>query len=210
MGIFRPMDLIMTMVLLPAVQAGAQSCLGSNSFANGRIGLGAAATFADGFKRIGAVAAYGLARSWYANATVGTTSYDPPNSGSATDFGGTLGYQFGIGGSHADICPYGFLGYASYSGANTVNYGFGGGIGWRTAVSDMLSLVPAVGLQWHGYSTSLSGYSGGSVSSSTAEFWANVGFIANKNWAIVPGVMKSSQTGSATVVAVTLEYYWGR
>jgi hypothetical protein len=212
MRILRPSCLLMAGLLILRAQGEAQSCLGSNSFANGRIALGAAASFADGFKRVGAVGAYGVARSWYANATVGTTSYDAPNSGSATDLGGSLGYQFGIGDSRAEVCPYGFAGYASYSGANTTNYGFGGGVGWRNDVSASLSIVPAVGLQWHGYSTAfkLSSYSGESLSSSTTEFWANVGFIASKNWSIVPGVMKSSQSGSKAAFVVTLEYYWAK
>ena len=208
MRIFRPLALTFAAVLVPFAQSAAQSCLGSNSFANGRMALGAQGSFFDGGKRFGAIGEYGAPKSWYADVTVGSTQYDGGGS-SVTDFGGSLGYQIGIGDSPAEICPFGFAGYSTGGGAKVTSYGFGGSVGYRADASDNITIVPAAGLQWHGQSVSVTGYSS-SASNSNIEFFGNVGIIVNKHWAIVPGVLKSNASGSKALFMVTLGYFWGQ
>ncbi|HVT40448.1 MAG TPA: outer membrane beta-barrel protein [Gemmatimonadaceae bacterium] len=211
MRIMKPLVLVLTAALVPAAQGAAQTCLGSNSFANGRMALGVQGGFSSGAKRFGAIGAYGAPKSWYADVTVGSTSYDAAGSKSVVDFGGSLGYQFGLGDSPAELCPYAFVGYSSSSGVKTTNYGFGGSIGWRADLSDDVNIVPAVALQWHGVNTSID-VAGASISGSgsNVEYGANVGFIFNKQWAIVPGVIQSSASGAKAMFTVTLAYFWGK
>ena len=135
--------------------------------------------------------------------------FDAAGSSSRTDFGGSLGYQIGIGDSPAEICPYGFAGYSTGGARNVTSYGFGGSVGWRADASDEITIVPAVGLQWVGQSVSVSGNSS-SKSDSNIDFFGNVGFIVHKHWAIVPGVIKSNASGSKTVFRVLLGYFWGQ
>jgi hypothetical protein len=209
MRIMKPLVLVLTAALVPVAQSAAQTCLGSNSFANGRMALGVQGGFSSGAKRFGAIGAYGAPKSFYADVTVGSTSYDN-GGGSATDFGGSLGYQIALGDSPAEICPYAFAGYSTGGGVKITSYGFGGAVGWRADASDDVSIVPAVALQWHGTSVSVDGYSGASVSDSHIEYGANVGFIVNKQWAIVPGVIQSSASGAKALFTITLAYYWGK
>jgi hypothetical protein len=215
MHILKPLVLALTAGLVPGAQSAAQTCLGSNSFANAQMALGAQAGFMSGAKRFGAIGAFGSPKSWFADATVGSTSFDVANSSSQTDFGGSLGYQVGLGDSPAEICPYAFVGYATITGLKTTSYGFGGGIGWRADASDAVTIVPAAVLQWHGvsYSYGVAGYSG-STTDSSIDFGANVGFIFNKQWAIVPGVLQAHSSKALVQpkpwFTVTLGYYWGK
>lgn len=208
MRMLRPMVGALAAVLVSASYAGAQACTGNTPFANGRWALGGEGSFADGVNRFGAVGAYGAPKSWYATATIGNTSFKG-GGGSATDFGGSFGYQIPVGDSPLEFCPYAQLGYATFTGGNSTAYGVGGAIGWPNHVSDDFDFIPAVGLQYTGTSSKIDGLSG-SITDSFTSFYLNAGLILNKQWGIVPGVSKNSTSGSKAVFNIAVTYNFGK
>jgi hypothetical protein len=202
MRMLRPLVFALAALLVPLAASSAQLCLGSNTFDNGKLVVGGSGSFYDGGQRFAANGAYGMPKSWYVGATVGTTSYKGGGD-SQIDFGGSLGYQFPIGDNPLEICPYAKLGYASVSSFKTTSYGGGAGIGWHAQASDDLMVHPAAGLELLGESTS---YNGTTASGSSTVLWANVGLIVNKQWAIVPGISKSTESGSKAVFNIAVAY----
>ena len=202
MRMLRPLVFALGAVLVPFATSSAQLCQGGNTFDNGKLAVGGQGSFFDGGQRFAAVGAYGMPKSWYVDATVGTTSYKGGGD-SQIYFGGSIGYAFAVGDNPLEICPMASLGYASVSGVHTTSYGFGGGIGWHAQASDDLMVHPAAGVALDFTNTSISGYSG---SSNTTVLWANVGLILNKQWAIVPGISKSTDSGSKVVFNITIAY----
>ena len=208
MRMIRPMVGALAAVLVSASYAGAQACTGNTPFANGRWALGGEGSFQDGANRFGAVGAYGAPKSWYATATIGNTSVKGGGS-SATDFGGTFGYQIPVGDSPLELCPYAHAGYQTFTGGNGTIYGVGGAIGWPNHVSDDFDFIPAVGLQYNGTSVKVDGLSGSATDSFTS-FYFNAGLILNKQWGIVPGISKTSRSGSKAVFNIGVTYNFGK
>src|SRR5690349_8892178 len=60
-----------------STQAAAQTCAGMPAFSSGKMQLSGGAQFADGANSFGGTFGYGLPRSFYGKAGIGTTSYDP-------------------------------------------------------------------------------------------------------------------------------------
>jgi hypothetical protein len=203
MRMLRPVVFALGALLVPLATSSAQLCLGGNTFDNGKLVVGGQGNFQDGANRFAAVGAYGMPKSWWVGATVGSTS--PKVGDSVIDFGGSLGYQFPVSDNPLEICPYATLGYSSVSGFHTTSYSFGGAIGWHAQASDDLMVHPAAGLAWLGESFTGDGYSG-STSAHTWVMSANVGLIINKQWAIVPGISKTTEDGSKAVFNIAVTY----
>ena len=67
-------------------EAAAQTCTGMPSFSAGQMQVTAGGSFADGTSSFGGTFGYGLPKSLYGKAGLGTTSYDGLD-GSSFDFG---------------------------------------------------------------------------------------------------------------------------
>ena len=214
MRLLRPMVGALAAVLVSASYAAAQACTGNTPFANGRWALGGQGSFRENVKRFGAVGAYGAPKSWYATATIGRTSYKY-GPGSGTDIGGTIGYQLPVGDSPLEFCPYAHAGYFKTDPFNTTSYGVGGAIGWPNHVSDDFDFIPAVGVQYTGFSSKVDGTGttdgrSVSVTGNSTVFYLSAGLILNKQWGIVPGVWKSSESLSKAVFQVAVTYTFGK
>ena len=201
-------------VLVSASYAGAQACKGNTPFANGRWALGGEGSFPDGANRFGAVGAYGAPKSWYATATIGSKSFK--GGGSATDFGGTFGYQIPVGDSPLEFCPYARVGYYKSDPFNTTSYGIGGAVGWPNHVSDDFDFIPAVGVNYTGFSSKVDGSGtvdglSRSITGNSTALYLNAGLILNKQWGIVPSVWKSlSDSRFKAVFGIALTYNFGK
>jgi hypothetical protein len=99
--------LVVSMALIAVVNApaAAQACLGLSSHANGQMQAAGNASFTDLSNSFGASIGYGQRAGVFANALIGTTSYDGLD-GSQIDLGVQGGYQLTIGGtSQIQACP---------------------------------------------------------------------------------------------------------
>jgi hypothetical protein len=212
----RLMLFVLGAAIVPAVQGGAQNCVGRGSFRYGRAAVGGTATITGGSRGLGAYGSYGTATAWYAGATVGTTIIDG-GGGTALDLGASLGYQFG-GRAPAAFCPYAFYGTSGLRNVSTVtgtgittrtnSYGFGGSLGWRYDESEELDIVPALGVQWESHTVTSPDFRSGPATSGSASF--SLGLIADRQWSIVPGISSSFSTGSTYVYSLTIGYSFGK
>lgn len=200
-----------------AAPSGAQNCVGRGSFRYGRVALGGTVTVTGGSRGFGAYGTYGTPASWYAGATVGTTSIDG-GGGTSLNLGGSLGYQLPIGRALA-FCPYANLGSSALRNVSTItgtrittrtnSYGLGGTLGWRYEDSDELDVIPALGVQWQRISvTSPELRYSGPANSGSASF--SIGFIAERKWAIVPAVSSSFSSGTSYVYSLSVGYSFGK
>ncbi len=99
--------LVVSMALLAVVNApaAAQACLGLPSHANGQMQVAGNATFTDLYNSFGGSVGYGQPAGVFANAQLGTTSFDGLD-GSQMDLGAQVGYQLTVGRvAQAQVCP---------------------------------------------------------------------------------------------------------
>jgi hypothetical protein len=99
--------LVVSMALIAVVNApaAAQACLGLSSHANGQLLVAGNASFTDLSNSFGASVGYGQPAGVFANAQIGTTSYDGLD-GSQIDLGVQGGYQLTLGrASQIQACP---------------------------------------------------------------------------------------------------------
>ena len=98
--------LLVSMALLAVVSApaAAQTCLGLASHANGQMQVAGNASFTDLSNSFGGSFGYGQPGGVFANAQIGTTSFDGLD-GSATDLGVQGGYQLTVGQAQMQLCP---------------------------------------------------------------------------------------------------------
>jgi hypothetical protein len=99
--------LVVSMALLAVVNAPAvaQACLGLPSHANGQMQVAGNASFTDLYNSFGASFGYGKPAGLFANAQLGTTSFDGLD-GSQMDLGAQVGYQLTVGKvAQAQVCP---------------------------------------------------------------------------------------------------------
>jgi hypothetical protein len=214
---FRLILLVLASIIVPAAQGRAQTCVGRSSFKYGTVGFGGTGTVTGGSRGFGAYGSYGRPTSWYAGATIGTTLIDG-GGGTSLNLGASLGYQLPIGRSSFEFCPYAIVGSSALRNVSTVtgtgittrtnSYGFGGTFGWRYEDSDELDIVPALGVQWQSQSVSSPDFRSGPNSSGSASF--SLGFVADRQWSIVPGVSSSFSTGSTYVYTLSVGYSFGR
>ena len=116
--------LVVSMALFAVVNApaAAQTCLGLPSHANGQMQVAGNATFTDLYNSFGGSVGYGQPAGVFANAQIGTTSYDGLD-GSQIDLGAQAGYQLTVGRvAQAQVCPVASFGVGM--GPNDID-GFG-------------------------------------------------------------------------------------
>ena len=91
----RALLLSLALTLTLGARAVAQTCTGMPSFSAGQMQATAGGTFADGTSSFGGTFGYGVPKSFYGKAALGTTSYDGID-GSSLDFGVSGGYQIAL------------------------------------------------------------------------------------------------------------------
>ncbi len=209
MRIFRTSVSMLVLAVAATVisaRAGAQTCQGLASFADGKWRLGVDYQHSDDLNLYRESAAYGIARSVYA--VVNVDESQPTNgSGSLTGYGATIGYQIHLSDTPFQFCPSVFVQSESGSGstASTTSYGAGGAIGYRVAISDWLELIPAAGIRV--MSTSISG-AGGSTTGSVVDM--ALGFVFNRSFTIAPAVHIPSTGAGKDILSLGVLYSWAK
>jgi len=100
----RTLVVALALVAVVNAPAAAQTCLGLASHATGRMQVSGNAQFSDVSNSFGGSFGYGQPAGIFANAQLGTTSYDG-GVGSATDLGLQGGYQLTVGNARMQVCP---------------------------------------------------------------------------------------------------------
>jgi hypothetical protein len=214
----RPMVFLLAGAVALAASGGAQNCAGRGSFRDGRFAFGGLVTATGGSGGLGVYGNYGRPTSWYAGASIGTTIVSG-GGGKSLDLGASLGYQLPFGRSAISLCPYVFASNSTrgnvsqgpFTGATTRTeaYGFGGTMGWRYEDSDGLDIIPALGAQWQRLGVTSPGFRwSGPTNSGSASF--SLGFIADRQWSIVPGVSSSFSSGTSYVFLLSVGYNFGK
>lgn len=90
--------------ILASTRSMAQTCLGTASFANGRVLVAPGVAFDDGATSYGASVGYGAPRSVYGAVGFTTTDFDGIG-GSADNLSFAVGYQVPLGSTRAELCP---------------------------------------------------------------------------------------------------------
>ena len=133
----RALFLSLAFTLALGAKAAAQTCTGMPSFSAGQMQLAAGGSFADGASTFGGTFGYGVPKSFYGKAALGTTSYDAFD-GSSLDFGLSGGYQVPLQSSRTmEVCPVASLSVGS--GPNDV-LGSGVAVAMRKTDTDLKKL----------------------------------------------------------------------
>jgi len=180
-----------------STQAAAQTCVGMPSFSSGHMQVSGGAQFADGANSFGGQFGYGMPKSFYGKAGIGTTSYDPFN-GSSFDLNLGGGYQIPLHASRtAELCPVGNLSLSS--GPNDVQgsgvdlsgrtFSFGASVGALLGRSQQLRFVPNAAFQFaNTRATADDGTTSASASESYALLTLGTGFVFNSRFSLNPSI----------------------
>ena len=91
----RALFLSLALTFALGARAVAQTCTGMPSFSAGQMQVTAGGSFADGASSFGGTFGYGVPKSFYGKAALGSTSYDGLD-GSSLDIGVNGGYQIAL------------------------------------------------------------------------------------------------------------------
>jgi len=200
----------------------AQTCQGTAAFQDGRWRAGAFAHENNTVNDIGAGLAYGVPRSVYGELSVDKLQ-DPHGSASATGPRLAVGYQLHISDTPFQFCPEVSAQYYSANGGglSTVEYSFGGNLGYRFGVSDWFTLVPAAGIRWFTVNdTEDKGdvlTPGGTAvpaspllvpQGSGSEVSMEMGLVFNRSFTIVPGLLIPSRNGTKSIFTLGVSINW--
>lgn len=216
MRILRSLALALIALAAPISRGAAQTCVGTAMFSDGRARLGVAEHYNSDFNDLGASFVYGIHRSFYAG-----VSYDNQQAShggpSSSGPGAIVGYQIHLGDSPFQLCPQATVHFSSAASVNTIEYGFGGSLGYLVELSDGFAVVPAAGIRWlNATSTSdaVDAVSGGtsqvSARGSSSEVSMEVGFVFNRTITISPGLLVPSQSNAKTIYTLGFSINWAK
>jgi hypothetical protein len=217
MRVNRLLALVLIALAAPLSRAAAQTCQGLSAFQDGRWRAAAADQNNSDFNAFSVGAAYGIQRSFYANVDYEATNVShggPTSSG----VGANVGYQIHLSDTPFQFCPSVMGSYSSTSGAHTSEYGLGGSLGYRVAISDWFTLVPAAGVRWMSATTTVtdvivvggSGSTNVSATGSSSEVFMTMGFVFNAMFTINPGVVVPAQRGAKTSYTLGVSINWAK
>ena len=214
--------LVVSMALLAVANAPAvaQTCLGLPSHANGQMQVSGNATFTDLYNSFGGSFGYGQPHGVFANAQLGTTSYDGLD-GSAIDLGVQGGYQLTVGkASQAHVCPVASfsvgMGPKDVDGfgtdASSTRGTLGVAVGKVMGANPRMKIVPNAGL---GLAYGKQKLDDGTTSVEASETYGlasiGVGLIFNSNIAVRPSVSipLGSDLSNDPTFGLTVAYQFG-
>ena len=193
----RALLLSLALTLSLGARAAAQTCSGMPSFSAGQLQATAGGSFTDGASSFGGTFGYGVPKSFYGKAALGTTSYDGFD-GSSLDFGLAGGYQIPLQASRtAEVCPVASLSIGS--GPNDVlgsgtdmssrTFAFGAALGAHVGNNPQLQIVPNASFQFANTRVELDdGEDSLSGSESYALLTLGTGFVFNSRYSLNPSI----------------------
>lgn len=193
----RALFLSMALTFALAARSAAQTCTGMPSFSAGQMQVTAGGSFADGASSFGGTFGYGVPKSFYGKAALGTTSYDAFD-GSSVDFGLSGGYQIPLQSSRTmEVCPVASLSVGS--GPNDVlgsgvdmssrTIAFGAALGAQVGNSPQLQIVPNASFQFANTRLSIDdGTDSASGSESYGLLTLGTGFVFNSRYSLNPSI----------------------
>lgn len=193
----RALLLSLALTLAIGARAAAQTCTGMPSFSAGQLQATAGATFADGTSSFGGTFGYGVPKSFYGKAGLGTTSYDGLD-GSSFDFGLAGGYQIPLQASRtAELCPIASLSIGSGpndllgTGADLSSrtFAFGAALGAQVGNNPQLQIVPNASFQFANTRQEIDdGTDSISGSESYGLLTLATGFVFNSRYSLNPSI----------------------
>ena len=193
----RALLLSLALTLSLGARAAAQTCSGMPSFSAGQLQATAGGSFADGASSFGGTFGYGVPKSFYGKAALGTTSYDGFD-GSSLDFGLAGGYQIPLQASRtAEVCPVASLSIGSGpddvlgSGTDMSSrtFAFGAALGAHVGNNPQLQIVPNASFQFANTRVELDdGEDSLSGSESYALLTLGTGFVFNSRYSLNPSI----------------------
>ena len=178
-------------------RAAAQTCVGMPSFTSGNMQVTAGGSFADGASSFGGTFGYGVPKSFYGKAGLGSTSYDGLD-GSSFDLNLGGGYQVPLATSRmAELCPIASLSLAS--GPNDIvgsgidmssrTFAFGAAVGALVGNSSQVRILPNASFQFANTRLSMDdGTDSVSGSESYALLTLGTGFVFNSRYSLNPSI----------------------
>jgi hypothetical protein len=214
--------LVVSMALFVAVNApaAAQACLGLASHSNGQMQVAGNAAFTDLYNSYGGSFGYGQPAGVFANAQVGTTSYDGLD-GSQIDLGGQVGYQLTVGrAAQAQVCPVASFGLGMGPNdiggagvdASATRGSLGFAVGKEMGANPKMRIVPNGGL---GLAYQKQKLDDGTTSLEASETYGlasiGVGLIFNSNIAVRPSISipLGSDLSNDPTFGLTVAYNFG-
>jgi hypothetical protein len=193
----RALLLSLALPFLLGARAAAQTCAGMPSFSNGQMQVAAGGTFADGASSFGGTFGYGVPKSFYGKAGIGSTSYDAFD-GSSFDFSVGGGYQIPLQASRvAELCPVASLSFGSGpndvlgSGVDMSNrtFAFGAALGAQVGNSPQMQILPNASFQFANTRATLDdGTDSVSGSESYGLLTLGTGFVFNSRYSVNPSI----------------------
>jgi hypothetical protein len=180
-----------------AGKAAAQTCVGMPSFTSGKMQVAAGGSFADGASSFGGTLGYGVPKSFYGKAGIGTTSYDAFD-GSSFDLNLGGGYQIPLKASRvAELCPVASLSIGS--GPNDVvgtgvdmssrTFAFGAAVGAMVGNSSQVRILPNAAFQFANTRLEIDdGTTSAAGSESYALLTLGTGFVFNSRYSLNPSI----------------------
>ena len=178
-------------------RAAAQTCVGMPSFTSGNMQVTAGGSFADGASSFGGTFGYGVPKSFYGKAGLGSTSYDGLD-GSSFDLNLGGGYQVPLATSRmAELCPIASLSLAS--GPNDIvgsgidmssrTFAFGAAVGALVGNSSQVRILPNASFQFANTRLSMDdGTDSAAGSESYGLLTLATGFVFNSRYSLNPSV----------------------
>ena len=216
----RALLLSLALTLSLGARAAAQTCSGMPSFSAGQLQATAGGSFADGASSFGGTFGYGVPKSFYGKAALGTTSYDGFD-GSSLDFGLAGGYQIPLQASRtAEVCPVASLSIGSGpddvlgSGTDMSSrtFAFGAALGAHVGNNPQLQIVPNASFQFANTRVELDdGEDSLSGSESYALLTLGTGFVFNSRYSLNPSIsIPVGLDGSDTSFGLAGAIHFGR
>jgi hypothetical protein len=193
----RILLLTLAVPFLLASKAAAQACAGMPSFTSGPMQIAAGGTFADGSSSLAGTFGYGVPKSFYGKAGIGSTSYDALD-GSSFDVSLGGGYQIPLRtAKKAEFCPVANLSFGSGpDDAQELNidrslrtFSFGGAFGMLMGRSETMDIVPNASFQ---FANTRFSADDGTESFSSSESYGlltlGTGFVFNSRYSLNPSL----------------------
>jgi hypothetical protein len=216
----RALLLSLALTLSLGTRAVAQTCTGMPSFSAGQMQATAGATFADGMSSFGGTVSYGVPKSFYGKAALGTTSYDAFD-GSSLDFSLAGGYQIPLQTSRtAELCPVASLSLGSGpddvlgSGIDMSSrtFALGAALGAQLGHNPQLQIVPNASFQLANTRLSVDdGTDSASDSESYGLLTLGTGFVFNSRYSLNPSIsLPMGREGSDASFTLAGAIHFGR
>jgi hypothetical protein len=192
----RTLVVSMALLAIANAPAAAQACLGLPSHANGQMQVTGNASFNDLYNSFGGSVGYGQPAGVFANAQLGTTSWDGLD-GSQIDLGVQGGYQLTVGSAQVSVCPVASFGVgmgpkdidAGGTDLSSTRGTLGFAVGKVMGANPKMRIVPNAGL---GLAYNKQKLDDGTTSVEASETYGlasiGVGLIFNSNIAVRPSV----------------------